>query len=200
MFIDDLQWADLSSLNLIQTLLTGHEAHYLLIIGAYRNNEVGPAHPLTSTLKTLENKTTISEIEIGNLDESCVSHLVSDTLHCTMLEAKPLAEVIMDRTQGNAFFVRQFFETIYEQGFLKFKVPGVDDDNRKLWSWDIEGIRNIRGEMGIPPGREVSVLLRNGSDRKLVFIDDMQQVYMYADAVINHNGGIGDNIQSRGRP
>ena len=135
-FIDDLQWADLASLNLLRTLVTDHENGYLLCVGAYRDNEVSSTHALVNTLKEIEEETAnINKISIGNLNDEAVMNLLADTLQApNNLKLKNLNNAILSKTGGNAFFTHQFIKSLYEEKLLQFSFKD------KKWSWEIESI------------------------------------------------------------
>jgi predicted ATPase/tRNA A-37 threonylcarbamoyl transferase component Bud32 len=118
-FLDDLQWADLASLKLIQLLMadTGH----LLLIGAYRDNEVQPGHPLILTLSELQKaQATIHTVNLAALNQSQVNRLVADTLKCTENLAWNLSTLIYQKTQGNPFFVTQFLKALHQEKLIQF--------------------------------------------------------------------------------
>ncbi|MEH2439109.1 trifunctional serine/threonine-protein kinase/ATP-binding protein/sensor histidine kinase [Nostoc sp.] len=121
-FLDDLQWADSASLKLMQLLMadTGH----LLLIGAYRDNEVNPVHPLMLTLNEIEkNQTTINTITLAPLNQKTVNKLVADTLKCSQDLASPLSQLVFQKTQGNPFFSIQFLKALHQEQLIKFTPP-----------------------------------------------------------------------------
>lgn len=137
-FLDDLQWADLPSLKLIELIVTNPNTHNLLLIGAYRDNEVSAAHPLTHTLKQIQSAgAEINSIVLQPLNISHVNQLVADTLHIQTAEAKPLAELLFKKTQGNPFFLTQLLKSLYQDNLLSF------DFNRGQWQWDIDLLQAI---------------------------------------------------------
>ncbi|BAZ50698.1 serine/threonine protein kinase [Nostoc sp. NIES-4103] len=149
-FLDDLQWADLQSLNLIESLITNYDIHYLLIIGAYRNNEVSPTHPLMYTLEKIQKADVrINEIILHPLKLSHIKQLIADTLNCSREYAKPLAELVNKKTGGNCFFLKQLLQTLYQKKILVFKAPHsqftLNDEDKKnvFWQWDIEQIHRV---------------------------------------------------------
>ncbi len=118
-FLDDLQWADLASLNLLKLLMA--ETKYLLILGAYRDNEVTSSHPLSWTIEEITKEGgKVSTIELSPLSESDLNQLVADTLHCSLAVADPLTQLIAQKTQGNPFFVTQFLKALYEENLINF--------------------------------------------------------------------------------
>ena len=133
LFIDDLQWADSASLNLLKLLLTTVENHYFLIIGAYRDNEIDETHPLMVMLEALEKtNNVVTTICLQNLRVQDINQLVSETLKSPTTEE--LSKLVYEKTQGNAFFVHQFLQTLYENNLLQF------DFEYHQWQWDIEQV------------------------------------------------------------
>ncbi len=138
LFLDDLQWADSASLKLIELIMIDPESQYLLLIGAYRDNEVSATHPLIQTLEEIENTGVIvNNIILLSLDITHVNQLVADTLHTTVAQAKPLAELVFNKTQGNPFFLTQLLKSLYEDNLLFFEFKSG------LWQWDIEVMQGI---------------------------------------------------------
>lgn len=138
LFLDDLQWADSASLKLIQLIMTDPDSQYLLLVGAYRDNEVSATHPLIQTLEEIQNTGAIvNNIILRALDIDHVNQLVADTLRSEILKAKPLAELVFNKTQGNPFFLTQLLKSIYQDNLLSF------DFNRGFWQWDIEFIEGV---------------------------------------------------------
>ncbi|MGV0108458.1 AAA family ATPase [Nostoc sp. DSM 114160] len=121
MFLDDLQWADSASLKLMQLLMadTGH----LLLIGAYRDNEVNAAHSLMLALSEIKkNKATINTITLAPLSQLKVNQLVGDTLKCTETSAWTLSQLIYQKTQGNPFFAIQFLKALHQENLIQFNI------------------------------------------------------------------------------
>ena len=136
LFIDDMQWADSASLSLLNVLMSNKELNHLMCICAYRDNEVSPAHPFITTVDDLRKKgATISEINIGNLEESDVQQLISDATHLPLKHTSSLANLVYEKTHGNAFFVTQFLKNLAEESLLSF------DHAKREWHWDDEQIR-----------------------------------------------------------
>ncbi|MDZ7958594.1 MAG: AAA family ATPase [Aulosira sp. DedQUE10] len=138
LFLDDLQWADSASLKLIQLIMTDPDSQYLLLIGAYRDNEVSATHPLIQTLEEIQQAGAIvNNIILQLLDIAHVNQLVTETLRTEISQAKPLAELVFTKTQGNPFFLTQLLKSLYQDNLLFF------DFNRGLWQWDIEFIKEV---------------------------------------------------------
>src|SRR5580692_3309102 len=135
LFLDDLQWLDAATLDLLEDLLTRTDVQHLLLIGAYRNNEVNPAHPLVRKLETIRLAgATVHEISISPLTPEDLLQLVSDSLHCEPKQAAPLAWLIHEKTAGNPFFAIQFISSLADEGLLAFN----HDEGR--WSWNPDQI------------------------------------------------------------
>ncbi|MEG4817055.1 AAA family ATPase [Microcoleus sp. K5-D4] len=122
MFLDDLQWADSASLKLLQLLMedTGH----LLVLGAYRDNEVSPAHPFMLTVdEIVKSGAVVNTITLQPLSLADLNQLVADTLICDLSFAQPLTELVYQKTQGNPFFSTQFLKALHEDGQIIFNPP-----------------------------------------------------------------------------
>lgn len=136
-FLDDIHWCDLASLKLIERLLLDSEAKHLRILLSYRDNEVSGAHPLMLTLGSLEKAGIhIVKVEIKHLKLSHVCSLLLDTFHCDADKVTPLAELCMNKTEGNPFFLNQFLQVLYKENLIVF-----DLINRR-WTWDLKLIGN----------------------------------------------------------
>ncbi|MFM9265252.1 AAA family ATPase [Tychonema sp. BBK16] len=121
-FLDDLQWADSASLKLLQLLMedTGH----LLVLGAYRDNEVSPIHPFMLTIdEIVKSGAAVNTITLQPLSLADLNQLVADTLICNLSLAQPLTELVYQKTQGNPFFSTQFLKSLYEDGLIIFDPP-----------------------------------------------------------------------------
>jgi PAS domain S-box-containing protein len=136
LFLDDLQWLDRATLDLLEHLVTHPEVRHVLLVGAYRDNEVGPSHPLLRTLEAIRNAgAKVHEIALAPLRIDDVGRLVADALHCEPERARPLAELVQEKTDGNPFFAIQFFTALADDGLLAF------DPVARAWQWDISRIR-----------------------------------------------------------
>lgn len=136
LFIDDLQWADSASLNLLHVLLTDAAIGNLLCICAYRDNEVSTTHPSIITIDDIRNEgCDVQTISIGNLNESDVNCLIADAVNCKLDETADITHLVYEKTQGNAFFTTQFLKSIYEERLLQFNFELA------RWQWDISKIR-----------------------------------------------------------
>jgi predicted ATPase/signal transduction histidine kinase/ActR/RegA family two-component response regulator len=135
LFLDDLQWLDSATLDLLEHLITHSEVRHLLLVGAYRDNEVGPSHPLSRKLEAIRNTDVrVHEIVLAPLGLGDVGRLIADSLHCAPESARTLAELVDEKTGGNPFFAIQFLIALAEEGLLAF------DSVAAAWTWDIERI------------------------------------------------------------
>jgi predicted ATPase/nitrogen-specific signal transduction histidine kinase len=134
LFADDLQWADAASLNLMQDLLQGNKVPYLLMIGAYRDNEINKAHILNFAIHELEKSNlAFSQLILKPLPEHACNELVADTLNTSLEHSQALTGMLIKKTNGNPFFLKQLFHDLYLNSHLKY--------DGKIWVWDIDKIR-----------------------------------------------------------
>ncbi|MGB3405250.1 MAG: serine/threonine-protein kinase PknK, partial [Microcoleaceae cyanobacterium] len=135
-FLDDLQWADLASLQLIKLLMKN--SHYLLMLGAYRDNEVSATHPFILTVEELEKaEAVVNTITLKPLTFEDTNHLIADTLNCSIQLAQPLTELINHKTKGNPFFTTQFLKALYEDGHITF------NRDHRYWECDIVQVKTL---------------------------------------------------------
>jgi len=136
LFLDDLQWLDAATLDLIERLITHPELRHILLVGAYRDNEVSLSHPLKRMLDAIrEAGAKIQEIVLMPLSLDDVGALVSDGLHGEPDRLRPLTQLVHEKTGGNPFFTIQFVTSLAEEGLLRF------DPEAAAWIWDLVHIR-----------------------------------------------------------
>jgi PAS domain S-box-containing protein len=136
LFLDDLQWLDAATLDLVEDLLTQSDVRYFILIGAYRDNEVDSSHPLMRKLEAARSAgAAIQEIKLAPLDQEYVTQLLVDALHTQPKHATPLAQLVHEKTAGNPFFVIQFLRVLVEENLLAFA------HDTAQWSWDLNRIR-----------------------------------------------------------
>jgi len=144
-FLDDLQWADGASLNLIKLLMTAPDSQYLYLLGAYRDNEVNDAHPLMLTLDTIKKAgARVHQITLPPLDLSHITELIADTINSAPEQACPersrrikaLAELVLTKTDGNPFFINEFLKSLHQQDLINFNYE------QGAWAWDLQAIQN----------------------------------------------------------
>jgi PAS domain S-box-containing protein len=137
LFLDDLQWLDAATLDLLEHLVTHSEVRHLLLVGAYRDNEINPSHPLLRTLDAIRDADVrVREIVLAPLGLDDVNRLIADALHCGPELARPLAQLVHEKTGGNPFFAIQFIIALAEEGLLAF------DSIASAWQWNIDRIRS----------------------------------------------------------
>ena len=143
-FVDDLQWADASSLNLIKIIAEKRDIENFMLIGSYRTNEVNELHPLTKKINELkEENVPVEQMELKDLLYDDVHKLVSESLFTGQENIAFLSDIIYNKTKGNAFYVWQFLKSIYEEKFLRF------DFDLQQWQWHADLIlqMNVSGNV-----------------------------------------------------
>src|SRR5262249_14581717 len=136
-FSDDLQWLDRATLDLIAHVVTHSEVHPLLVVGAYRDNEVGPTHPLVEMLAAIRaSGTRVQEIPMAPLALTDVERLLSDALRVDQAEVRPLAALVFEKTGGNPLFAIQFITSFSDHGLLVFERAAA------RWGWYLRPIRD----------------------------------------------------------
>src|SRR3984957_10332101 len=135
LFLDDLQWLDAATLELLENLITDPDVRHLMLVGAYRDNEVSSSHPLMRTLEAIRKTgARVQEIVLAALGLEDVGRLVSDALHCERDAAHALAQLVHEKTGGNPFFAIQFLAVLAEEGLLRL------DPDAAAWIWDLDRI------------------------------------------------------------
>jgi serine/threonine protein kinase len=132
LFLDDLQWLDAATLDLLEDLLTRSDLQHLMLIGAYRDNEVDAAHPLTRKLDAIRQAgARVQEVRLAPLTRDDLGQWITDALRCDPADAAPLLQLVHEKTAGNPFFVIRFLYSLAEEGLLRF------DHDAAGWSWDL---------------------------------------------------------------
>ena len=136
LFLDDLQWVDPATLALLQHVIPDPEAGCLFVIGAYRDNEVTPSHPLRVALDSLRRaEVPIASIVLSPLGREHTQRLLADTLHTDEARVLPLANLLLEKTGGNPFFLTQFLGTLHREKLLQF------DTAAREWRWELARIQ-----------------------------------------------------------
>ncbi|WGS26793.1 AAA family ATPase [Bradyrhizobium sp. ISRA464] len=136
LFLDDLQWLDAATLDLLEDLLTRPGVQNLLLIGAYRDNEVDPIHPLMRKLKAMRLAGAIlQDILLTPLTCEDLGQLIADSVHSEPERIAPLAQLIHEKTTGNPLFAIQFISALADEALLTF------DYGEARWCWDLNRIR-----------------------------------------------------------
>jgi serine/threonine protein kinase len=137
-FLDDLQWIDSATLKLIELMLLDEQTQFLFLIGAYRDNEVSPIHPLVLTLEGLRKQgAVLDEIVLSPLTLAPLSKLIAEALHRDAHTVLPLAELVLRKTGGNPLIVCESLRLLYSENLLRF------DADRLSWRWNIDQIRAL---------------------------------------------------------
>jgi len=136
-FLENMQWADEASLQLLNAVSTDDEICALLVVATYRDNEVGPDHPLTASITDMiqSKKVVISSIPVGNMDSNSINSLISHSLQMLPRRTRSLADVIQHKTGGNALFVTELLQSLLDAGLLSFSL------SMRQWQWDLDRIR-----------------------------------------------------------
>ncbi len=141
-FLDDLQWSDTSTLDLLKYILETGKGKYILFLGAYRDNEVKVGHPLQKLLEELKNgqqgsTLPFNQIFLKPLEFSAINQLIADTFHSHPNETKSLTDIILQKTDGNPFFVRRVLSSLYLQGTFTFL------SEKGQWTYDLKKVEAI---------------------------------------------------------
>ena len=134
-FLDDLQWIDAGSLSLIEMLSASADDMGLMLIGAYRDNEVPATHPLAIALRELADSDSVWEMNLAGLTESNLGGLLADTLSLSQEDTNALNGLLYTKTHGNPLFYKTLLSSLYTDGHLSF------DYDFPAWVWDLEAIK-----------------------------------------------------------
>ena len=138
-FLDDLQWADIATIKLIELMMIDSNLKYLSVIGAYRHNEIEQNHPLTMMINKVKSAgKVVQEFYLDNLSLDDVNCLIADTLHSDIDIVKPLGELVFNKTRGNPFFTQQFLNTLHIKKLIYF------DYQKHQWQWHLKKIVNLK--------------------------------------------------------
>ena len=136
-FLDDLQWADLPSLNLVKRIVENPRQESILILGAYRDNEVEKGHPLSITLKQIsESSGQVKVLHIQPLDQQTTCHITADSFGMSKSQADELGKHVFTKTKGNPFFIHSFLKLLYDNKLVK-------KDPVENWIWDQKEIDEL---------------------------------------------------------
>ncbi len=136
LFLDDLQWADAASVKLVHLALTSRESQSLFVIGAYRDNELESEHSLNHMLAELRRgELVVHHLPLGPLELPHVTQMLAETFQKQPTESAPLATVVLQKTEGNPLFIREFLDSLHRQGLV------VMDRKAGAWRWDPELIK-----------------------------------------------------------
>ena len=173
--LDDLQWADGASVSLIQNLAKTEDAQYLMLIGAYRHNEVDKLHPLSLAMEQLRKEGAhYNELFLQPLDKVAINQLVEALIGTAGENTRQLADILIRISQGNPFFINQFLQSLYKQNKITFNYQSAQ------WEFDPEEIQAV----DIP-------------DEALGFtINNMQSLPVEAQQVLQYAAGVGSRFDT----
>jgi PAS domain S-box-containing protein len=135
LFLDDLQWLDAATIDFLEDLLAQQDTRHLLLIGAYRDNEVNFSHPLMRSLETIRQScTAVLDIVLAPLNHVDLKQLIVESLHCDANRTSPLVQLVHEKTAGNPFFIIQFLHALADEALLIF------DHREARWVWDLDRI------------------------------------------------------------
>ena len=135
LFLDDLQWADAATIEFLHRILSSGEQRPLLVIGAYRDDELTPDHPLAAAIAALDPaRAHVHHLTLAPLDLPSLSSFLAETLKVNPADIDELASLIWLKTDGNPFFVIQFLQTLRNDGLLAV------DDTRGRWTFRVEDV------------------------------------------------------------
>jgi diguanylate cyclase (GGDEF)-like protein len=136
LFLDDVQWIDCASLDFLKALFLNIDSHYLLVIMAYQNDKITPEHPLMDFFNQLKvNAVVMTDLTLSPFKVIDIQHLLVDSLNCRVETAEPLANVLLEKTEGNPFFINELLKRLYQEKLLYFL------DEQKAWRWDLNAIK-----------------------------------------------------------
>src|SRR5262249_24077494 len=132
LFLDDLQWLDAATLDLLEDLVTQRDVQSLLVVGAYRDNEVDSTHPLARKLEAIRGAGgLVRDIVLAPLAREDLGHLIADAIRGRPESVAELAQLVHDKSGGNPFFAIQFLSTLAEEKLIGF------DHGRAAWPWAV---------------------------------------------------------------
>ncbi len=138
LFLDDLQWCGIPTLKLLESLILDRSVQHLLIIGAYRDNEVDSGHPLTMMCHDIEKTKEIKRLVIRPLKKDMIARMVTDTLHRTREQVEQLVDLIYAKTEGNPFFTKELMSELYRSHLFTF------DTEMNHWTWDLFAVNKVK--------------------------------------------------------
>lgn len=170
-FLDDLQWADSASLNLILNLIEDDSVQYLFLMLAYRENEIDKTHPFQVLIDEIS-KTNykIEKILLKPLDEKSVTQLIMDSLHSQNTDVTEIASIVMSKTGGNPFFINEFLKKLYRSELIYFNF------DKAVWNWNVNEIRNVKVSENV-----VELLI----DKISILPNSTQNILKYASCIGN---------------
>ena len=156
--LDDLHWADRSSLLLLLHVLRADVEHHALVVATYRDTDLDRSHPLSTVLADLRRLPGASRLPLGGLDESGLASLLTDAGGHDLDDAGlEFASELGRETDGNPFFVGEVLRHLTESGAL------VQEDGRWRAGTDLDGTGLPEGIREVI-GRRLAVLPQTTND------------------------------------
>jgi predicted ATPase len=134
MLLDDLQWCDLASAELIEALLTDSDLRYFMFIGTYRSDDMEADNSFFGTLQNIEKKRPVQNIKLVNLTLEEMGSFISEVLDIPKINAELLTQIVFDKTLGNIFFAKQVLEELHRNGLLEISPTSLK------WEWHLDGV------------------------------------------------------------
>ncbi len=191
MALDNLQWADPASLDLLKILVSDSESRRLLIIGAYRDNEVDPSHPLMKTLKKMRGENTVGDaILLRSLSNEQARDLILDTPRGaeSVEGVEAIVGPIQEKTGGNPLFLHHLLTRLYEENVLEF------DFKKQCWRWDLEAFRSLDATDNAPDLLTAKILKTPASTRELLTLAACVGARFELDALADASHGTGEEV------
>ena len=136
MFVDDVQWADASGLELLSSLIHDFDMRSMLFVGAYRDDAIGDEHPLRATIDGITSAgISTTPIHLGDLETGSINSFVADTLHLSPRLTRDLSSIIQSKTSGNPLFAAECLVDLSDQGLLQFSPTA------RRWTWNVMDIQ-----------------------------------------------------------
>ena len=138
LFLDDIQWADSTALDVIHTILSDTMGSCMFFVGAYRNNEVGADHDIFDLIERLDiSNVQMTKLSLNGLNEEDLNTMLSDALCLYPRICRPLSSIVHQKTKGNPFFVLEFMQSLQSCGLLKYNC------HQKRWMWNEDILRGV---------------------------------------------------------
>lgn len=137
LFLDDVHWADVSSLQLMEQLVSGNHLRKCFVICSYRQGEAALESTMFSALDRINRNREVGHINLQPLSYEDVERIITDTLCTNSIRVRELTGIIYNRTKGNSFFVNEILKDLFRNKYLYF------DDLDGVWKWELDQIVNL---------------------------------------------------------
>jgi predicted ATPase/signal transduction histidine kinase len=135
--LDDVQWADEPSLQLVGALLSDPDAACMLVVATLRMSQLeAEQSPWIGILQRLAQASVPTRvIALEPLTTVALNRLLSDTLQRLGSDTRELAQTVIQKTDGNPFFVKELLGALYQSGAIRF------DAERGRWEWELAAVQ-----------------------------------------------------------